>query len=238
MGPLAVGRVSAEPQRRQALGRKLVAWWSLVGVLSLLAYSSNFAQDEPAEDILYRYESAVVGFLLYAMVFGLLLAIARGLDLRETFGLRRPESWGSAIGWCFGLLVLMFAFAAAMEPLLGGGEEQGLDPGGWQSDKAFAFILNAIVIAVVAPVVEELMYRGLGYTLLAPLGVAGAIIVIGIAFALAHGLIRAFPVLFVIGAGLAFLRWRTGSLYPPILLHGLFNGLGLIAGVAGGWFAA
>jgi len=227
-----MGGVS-EPRQR-ALGRKLVAWWVLVGSLSLLAYSSNFTQDEPPEDILYRYESALVGVLLYTVVLGLLLAIASGLNLRDTFGLHPPESWRTALGWCFGLLVGMFAFAAVMEPLLGGGEEQGLDPSGWQSDRALAFVLNALVIAVVAPVVEELMYRGLGFTLLAPLGVAGAIIVIGISFALAHGLIRAFPVLFVIGAGLAFLRWRTGSLYPAILLHGLFNGLGLIAGVAGG----
>lgn len=232
MGSLAVGGVSE--QRPVALGRKLAAWWVLVGALSLLAYTSSFTQDEPPEDILYRYESAVVGVLLYAVVLGLLIAIASGLNLRDTFGLRQPASWRSAAGWCFGLLVVMFAFAAAMEPLLGGGEEQGLDPSGWQSDRAVAFVLNAIVIAVIAPVVEELMYRGLGYTLLAPLGAAGAILVIGISFALAHGLIRAFPVLFVIGAALAFLRWRTGSLYPAILLHGLFNGIGLIAGVAGG----
>jgi membrane protease YdiL (CAAX protease family) len=64
-----------------------------------------------------------------------------------------------------------------------------------------------------------------------PMGVAGAVIVTGIAFALTHGLIRAFPVLFVIGAGLAFIRWRTGSIYPPIILHGCFNGAGLLAGV-------
>ncbi len=232
MGSLAVGGVSE--QRPRSLGRKLVAWWMLVGSLSLLAYSSNFTQDDPPEDILYRYESAAVGVLLYLVVLGLLLAIASGLNLRDAFALHPPESWRSALGWCFGLLVGMFAFAAAMEPLLGGGEEQGLDPSGWQSDRALAFILNALVIAVVAPVVEELMYRGLGYTLLAPLGAVSAILVVGVAFALAHGLIRAFPVLFVIGAGLAFLRWRTGSLYPPILLHGLFNGLGLIAGVASG----
>jgi membrane protease YdiL (CAAX protease family) len=218
----------------RSLGRKLTAWWVLVGALSLLAYSANFADGDPPDDVLYRYESALVGVLLYSLVLALLLAIAAGLDLREAFGLRRPSSWAAAAGWAFGLLVSMLILSAVLEPILGGGEEQGLDPSGWQSDRALAFVLNAIVIAGVAPIVEELMYRGLGYTLLAPFGVAGAIIVIGIAFALAHGLIRAFPVLFVIGAGLAFLRWRTGSIYPAIILHASFNGVGLLVGVLSG----
>lgn len=226
MGPLAVGRVS-----ERALKRKLLAWWFLVGALSLLAYSSNFAGGDPPDDVLYRYESAILGFVLYGVIAGILLAIASGLDLREAFALRRPASWTAAAGWVFGTLVAFFAIAAALEPVLGGGEEQGLDPSGWQSDRAFAFLLNAIVIAGVAPVVEELMYRGIGFTLLAPLGIAPAIIVVGIAFALSHGLIRAFPALFVIGAGLAFIRWRTGSLYPAIILHACFNGIGLLAGV-------
>jgi membrane protease YdiL (CAAX protease family) len=215
-----------------SLGRKLVAWWVIVGALSVLAFSASFADGDPPDDVLYRYDSAILGFLLYGLILGILLAIASGLDFREAFGLRRPASWSAAIGWAFGLLVAFFAIAAALEPVLGGGEEQGLDPSGWRSDRAFAFVLNAIVIAGVAPVVEELMYRGIGFTLLAPLGITAAIVVIGIAFALSHGLIRAFPVLFLIGAGLAFLRWRTGSIYPAIILHACFNGIGLLAGLA------
>jgi membrane protease YdiL (CAAX protease family) len=221
-----MGRVS-----ESSLGRKLVAWWILVGALSVLAYSASFADGDPPDDVLYRYDSAILGVVLYGVIAGILLAIASGLDLREAFALRRPASWPAAIGWAFGLLVAFFAIAAALEPILGGGEEQGLDPSGWRSDRAFAFVLNAIVIAGVAPVVEELMYRGIGFTLLAPVGITGAIVVVGIAFALSHGLIRAFPVLFLIGAGLAFLRWRTGSIYPAIILHACFNFLGLLAGL-------
>jgi membrane protease YdiL (CAAX protease family) len=215
----------------RSLGRKLVAWWVLIGALSLLAYGANFSQDDPPDDVLYRYESAVIGFALYALVLGILVAIASGLDPRQAFGFRRPASWGAAAGWAFGLLVAMVALSVALEPILGGGEEQGLDPSGWRSDRALPFALNAVVIAVAAPVVEELMFRGLGYALLVPMGVVAAVVVTGIAFALTHGLVRAFPVLFVIGAGLAFIRWRTDSIYPPIILHGCFNGIGLLAGV-------
>src|SRR2546427_7906163 len=37
-----------------------------------------------------------------------------------------------------------------------------------------------------------------------------------------------FAVLFIIGLALAFLRWRTKSLWPSIFLHFLNNGLGAL----------
>lgn len=54
-----------------------------------------------------------------------------------------------------------------------------------------------------------------------------------VAFGLSQGLIT-FPVLTIFGAILAWLRWRTGSLYPAIILHALFNGTALIAAVTFG----
>ncbi len=35
----------------------------------------------------------------------------------------------------------------------------------------------------------------------------------------------------IFGAILGWLRWKTGSLYPPIVLHAVFNGAALIAAV-------
>ena len=59
-----------------------------------------------------------------------------------------------------------------------------------------------------------------------------AILVTGIAFGLSHGLLVALPVLSLFGVILAALRWRTASLYPPIILHAVFNAAALIAAVA------
>jgi membrane protease YdiL (CAAX protease family) len=62
--------------------------------------------------------------------------------------------------------------------------------------------------------------------------VASAIIGVGLAFGLAHGLIEALPILSLFGIGLAWLRERTDSVYPPILLHAVFNGFALAVSVA------
>ena len=62
-------------------------------------------------------------------------------------------------------------------------------------------------------------------------GAAAAIVVTALAFGLAHGLVVALPVLSIFGAILAWLRLRTDSVYPTMILHALFNGIALIAAV-------
>lgn len=213
------------------LQRKLIAWWALVGALSVLGFAARASDEEPVRDVLYRYETAIIGSLFYLLVLGIVLLIASGLDPREAFALRRPTSWGLAGGLALGLLVSLLIVAQLLEPVLGAGEEQGLDPTGWDADRAPAFALNAIVTAVLGPLVEELLFRGIGFYLLVQFGEVAAVAVTGIAFALTHGIAVGLPVFFIIGVGLGFIRSRTGSLYPALLLHAAFNGIALIGGV-------
>jgi hypothetical protein len=56
-----------------------------------------------------------------------------------------------------------------------------------------------------------------------------AILVTGVAFGLAHGLVLGLPVLTIFGITLGWLRWQTGSVYPGMIAHGLFNGAALLA---------
>ena len=86
-----------------------------------------------------------------------------------------------------------------------------------------------------APVVEELTFRGLGLAVVGDaVGVVPAIFITGLAFGLAHGLVIALPVLAAFGVILAVVRVKTDSLYPAIFLHATFNGLALIAAVTTG----
>jgi membrane protease YdiL (CAAX protease family) len=89
--------------------------------------------------------------------------------------------------------------------------------------------LNASAIVIGAPLAEELMFRGLGYSLLERFGPRVAIVGSACAWALAHGLVQAFPLIFALGIGLGFLRRVTGSTVPGMLLHATFNGIALVA---------
>jgi membrane protease YdiL (CAAX protease family) len=88
-----------------------------------------------------------------------------------------------------------------------------------------------VLFAVIAPFVEELTFRGEGQSLLRFLGRWPSILAVGALFGLAHGLVEALLVLAPFGAALAYLRDRTASVLPGMLVHGLFNGIALAAAV-------
>jgi membrane protease YdiL (CAAX protease family) len=211
---------------------KLRGWLAFVGVFAALNYAARFSSGRPDRDVLYTWSAAVLGLVQLAIVFGIALLIARDRPKREYFGLRRPTSWGRA-AWLSGLVLLgVFIFGGLLAPLLHPSNEQGLVPTSWQPDRAPAFVANFVVVALLAPIVEELVFRGLGYKLLEPFGRWTAIVLVGIAFGIAHGLVEALPILVAFGAGLAYVRSRTGSIYPTMLVHALFNGIVLIVAVS------
>jgi membrane protease YdiL (CAAX protease family) len=228
MGAVALGRVNA-------LSRgKLLGWVALVSVLVAASYYARYgvADDEDTRNLLYSYSTAVAGLFQYALMLGFALLIARGTNFRETFALHRPHSWRRAAWQTAVALVAIWVVGAALSPLLNAGEEQGFVPEEWRSDRAVAFAANAAVVAVVGPVVEELLFRGLGYSLFqAQFGATAAVLLTAGAFAAAHGLLEGLPILFAFGVAVALLRRSTGSIYPGTILHCIFNGAALAAGV-------
>ena len=205
---------------------KLAGWIGVVGTLAAINYTSRFTAGKPPRDTLYRYDTAVSGVFFYAITVGVVLLIARRLSTNE-LGLRAPASWRRAIGLTVAVLIALFIAELALEALLHAAREQGLEPPRWEPDRAVPFALNAAVVVLAAPLVEELTFRGLGFALLAPIGAVVAVVGTAVAFAAAHGLLAGFPALFLFGLAVAFLRLRTRSIYPGMMLHACFNGAAL-----------
>jgi membrane protease YdiL (CAAX protease family) len=168
----------------------------------------------------------------YAITVGILLLIARGLPLREVFALRRPNSWAVGAGLVVAGYLAILVVGGVLGLFLNATEEQGLVPDDWDSNRAGAFIAFFLTVTVLGPVVEELTYRGLGFGLLAPYGAVVAVTVTAVLFGVGHGLLIALPVLTAFGFVLGFLRARTESVYPPMILHGIFNGIALVVSLA------
>lgn len=210
---------------------KLIGWLSLVGALAALNYASRFTEGKPPADSLYRYDNAISGIVFYAITFGIVVAIARGLT-RFELGVRAPDSWPRALGLTLGVLIALLIAESLLESVLHGAREQGLEPAHWEPSKAPQFALNAAVVVIAAPIVEEFTFRGLGFRLLAPFGSVVAVVGTAVAFAADHGLVEGFPALFLFGIGVALVRLRSGSIYPGMLLHACFNAFALAAAVA------
>jgi membrane protease YdiL (CAAX protease family) len=211
--------------------RKRVAWLLFVLVLASLNYASRFSGGEVPANAAYQYTTSIGALVQYAIMLGILLLIARGQRLSDVFALRRPDSWRRAGKLAAIALMSIWAVGAVLSPFLNANKEQGLVPKEWDSSRAGAFVAFFLTVTILAPVVEELTFRGLGYTLFAPYGSAVAIVVTGLLFGLAHGLLIALPVLAMFGFLLGWLRAKTASVYPGMLLHGTFNGIALLVSV-------
>jgi len=210
---------------------RLIGWSILISALILLSYASRASGGKPPADAAYKYTTAVGGLVQYGIILAIVLAIARP-DFRRLLALRAPSSYARALTTTLGVFVVVYAISAIVSAFSDPGQEQGLTPDKWDSSRVTPYVVNFLVFVVVAPVVEELTFRGLGYSLLEPLGRNAAVLWIGVAFGLAHGLLEALPILIAFGAGLALIRARTGSVYPGMVVHGLFNAVALIVSVS------
>jgi membrane protease YdiL (CAAX protease family) len=210
----------------------LVLWLIFVLAFAALSYASRATEGKPDANVLYRW-STFEGFIIqYALIALIIWGIASFGRRRELFAAYRPLSWARAARIGVGIILVMAVLTAIADPLLNPGKEQGLTPKHWEGSHAAQYVANALAIAVVAPIVEELTFRGLGFSLLRGFGQWTAIVLVGVLFGLAHGLVDGLPLLIALGSGLAYLRSRVDSVYPGMVVHGLFNSIALILAVA------
>lgn len=83
-------------------------------------------------------------------------------------------------------------------------------------------------VALIAPIVEELLFRGLlQRSLEHRLPKWGALLLASLLFGLVHGQLKALPMLVVLGMAMGYVYQKTGSLRIPILLHIINNAMAL-----------
>jgi len=215
----------------RALDRgRLKAWVVMVGVLAALGYAGRASGGKPPKDAAYQWSTAAAGVIQYGIILAIVLAITR--PDWSLLALRRPRSLLRVASAAVLVFVAVYGTSAVVATYSDPGREQGLTPDHWDSHRAAQFAVNFVVFVAVAPAVEELTFRGLGYSLLEPLGRVTAVLWIGVAFGLAHGLVEGLPILIVFGAGLALMRAQSNSVYPGMIVHGMFNAFALIVSVA------
>ena len=221
-------QTSPEPSPWSRSNRALWIWTGVAAALVLIAFAGTAADGDgdDTSDVLFDYEFAIGSLVVYGVIVGVTWFAARGFeDPREGLGLRSfAPRW---IWITLGLAILSLIVSAALEPVLHAGEEQGLAPDEWREDRVAAFVVNGLVVSLVVPFAEELFYRGLGVRALGFLGQWAAILGTALAFALAHGLLVGIPALGFFGVALAWVRWRSRSVWPGFIAHAVYNGTGI-----------
>ncbi len=163
---------------------------------------------------------------LGAVVF----AGSKGRGVITDFGLRMrafDAPLGLALGIFCQLLVLPLLYAPIF--FLTGTDKEALSRPAEQlaegTDGNFSWLLFALLVGILAPVVEELFYRGLLLKALEKrrMPVWAAVLVSSIIFAGMHMQTLQFPGLLLVGLVAGTLAAITGRLGPSIWLHIGFN---------------
>lgn len=197
---------------------------------------------------LVRAGVLVIYYTLQLGVFAW-LASRHGAGLLGAFGLRhepaqiaqtsdartaRPSALGS-----LGLIVLLFIGTEAFAIAYGlGMQAAGLaQPARLSSDLTAVFgaggigmALSVVLVALVAPFVEELAFRGMVLPVIGDRLSAWPAIVLSAAIYGAYHLdVWLFVPTMVLGLALAWLAWTRRSLWPAIALHVLYNAAAVAA---------
>lgn len=173
----------------------------------------------------------ITGLFVDSVVFSLLVLIWCVFDRRAVWpGLRA----GAAPLWYLGAVVFaVITFLVASAAVDGLVRLLPIDEillAGPILDAGHGWGVVILVVCVQPAIIEELAFRGVILSGLSKLmHTREAVVVSAMMFSIIHLSIISFPHLLLIGLVLGYLRVRTGSLYPCILMHFAHNFLTILS---------
>jgi CAAX protease family protein len=211
-----------------AIGKALAQWDTSVPLFQLVLRPGHPA----GSSLLILGYGGLIAVLVFA-------AKRAGWSAIEYLALVRPRGRYVLLGFLCTALPLLLTYAHALQFDVSG----FLRPHGFDGARAAnGLLLHFIAVAIAAPVMEEILFRGFLYRGLSAtrIGVAGAIVITSAAWALMH--VGQSPAgMFdtaVQGLAWGWLRWYTGSTSATIAWHVANNVVMSLLPIAAlyGWF--
>ena len=185
-----------------------------------------------------RTHPVVVSAVAGATVYGILLTVVYLWIVRRrkvswsALGFRRPPLLPMALAPFIVLGQLASVAVTNLLVLNFIGEFENPQIAAISGEQGFSWLtfgLMLLLAGVVAPLVEEILFRGLLYGWLrSRLPIVLAVVVSAAVFAVAHVIPILVPARFVVGIILAVAYDLSGSLWLSILLHSLQNSLAVV----------
>lgn len=169
------------------------------------------------------YEALLIGVVTTIIKFYKVSLTALGLGRFELSML--PQS---LIAFVF-YLILSMVIASVAGQLFSFDQDQSQEIGFEAPKQSLESVLIFIALVILAPLAEELLFRGfLFFGLRRRLPFWATSVVVSLLFAFVHGQVNVGVDVFALSLVLCYLREKTQSLWPAILLHAFKNGLAYI----------
>jgi len=174
--------------------------------------------------------AAVIYVLSTVIVIGLPWWIKKYSTTKQELGLTRLPSWldiGLAPAGAVVYLICSVALLAAVNAFIPGIDMNQVQETGFSNlSYRYEYILAFVTLIIVAPVFEEMLFRGYLYGKLRKVvSVWLAVIIVSILFAAIHGQWNVALDVFALSIVLCSLREMTGSIWAGVLLHMAKNSL-------------
>lgn len=196
----------------------------LVGVIAPSAFSIV------SQNVYVVATSTLVYVLALAIMLWAPKLWKRALPSRKQLGLQRLVSW-SDIGLSIPAMIVYFVLAMLVTYAAGflpwvdmqQTQETGLNMFAPRGELMLIFML----LVVIGPVVEEVIFRGFMYGKLRQVGVPFWLttLIVSVAFAAAHGQWNVAFDTFVLSVVMCVMREQTGAIWVGVLMHMMKNGI-------------
>lgn len=194
------------------------------GLLELIAIGIAFLVPSTVVGLTLGPEALLRWLPLVSLVGGVLVMLVGFASGQFGFeGLRgaRPRAYVEALGATAACVGLALGWTALLESATDLDTTDALH----ELTSTLGIPLALFCIALCPAVFEEIAFRGIIQgRMIGLLGTRSGWLVTAVLFTVAHGVSAVSPLHLVIGLLLGGLRLRSGSLFPGMLLHGLYNG--------------
>ncbi|MBN1873112.1 MAG: CPBP family intramembrane metalloprotease [Anaerolineae bacterium] len=194
--------------------------------LCIIIFSSELFSDPPT----LHYIISILAEILLSLI-AIAFAAMEKLPLRKTLRLQRtgwrPIALSVVLGvgfWIAGVIInaftaLIFGYVTPVTP--------DIFP-----TNALEAILFFIMTVIVAPICEEIMFRGYVQRAYERRGAWLGILITGIIFATYHLRFQGVFALLPVAMALGFVAWRSESLLPTMVMHAVYNALATLLLIA------
>jgi membrane protease YdiL (CAAX protease family) len=204
----------------------------LFGVQFLISFIlvKMLSESQLQSNVLNSIYQVVVYAASFAVIVFVPWRILKMKTTRDELGLRGLPTWTDVLLAPIGFIVVMAlatmlsAIMVAIMPDIDW--EQAQEVGFNNLYNTADFILAFVCLVVLAPICEEIIFRGWLYgKLRMRLSAVPAILIVSVLFGVMHGQWNVGVTVFAMSVGMCVMRELTGTVWSGVLLHMIKNGI-------------